>query len=269
MCSESRVSIRGRGHGGNNQVADNNVAVGQEAAVNKSMEVTFDNEDDEGLADLEGRAATMLIHDNNVEAIMQAMHAQQCKFDVNCTKCLAFRSCVDSGARFSCITDEFFSFLGGHSLETFKPASGVVQLGHVDSSVSCRAVANLNLFYNKINVKHDFENFDSYSLVSQHFTQVGPKIPDPIDSDSVGPNNNPYGTDVERAPEAVAAQIKTWLDEGVICRAKSHVEYNSPLLCVKKKDNDGEYTFEKPREVCDVCQLNLILVVDYKQHNCH
>ncbi|CEP11599.1 hypothetical protein [Parasitella parasitica] len=65
--------------------------------------------------------------------------------------------------------------------------------------------------------------------------------------------------------EAVAAQIKTWLDEGVICRAKSHVEYNSPLLCVKKKNNDGEYTFEKPRVVCDVRQLNSILVVDDKQ----
>ncbi|CEP08777.1 hypothetical protein [Parasitella parasitica] len=145
---------------------------------------------------------------------------------------------------------------------------------------------------------------------------VGPKIPDPIDPDSVRPNNDPYGTDVERAPyekrirellvinsqidmkntccnvpgstiklttkpgcvayraqyplpeayrEAVAAQIKTWLDEGVICRAKSHVEYNSPLLCVKKKNNDGEYTFEKPRVVCDVRQLNSILVVDDKQ----
>ncbi|CEP08435.1 hypothetical protein, partial, partial [Parasitella parasitica] len=226
----------------------------------------------------------------------------------------------------------------GQSCASFKPSHGVVQLGHVSSSVSRLGAVNLNIFYNKFAVKHEFEVFDFYSnenihvllgldilskigigitgLVSQHFTQVGPKIPDPIDPDHVKPNDDPYGSEIERAPfvkslnkllatnskidlkntrcnlpdstiklttkpgcvawraqyplpeayrEAVAAQIKTWLDEGVICRSRSHTEYNSPLLCVKKKNSEGEYTLEKPRVVCDVRKLNSILVVDDKQ----
>jgi len=317
--------------------------------------VVSDVQGDEELDDLEGRAATLLIQDN-VEA-MHAMNAQECKFDVKFSAAPAMSSnsicvplvvqnvlcfgLVDSGATFSCVTKEFFTYLGGPpSLATYKSASGVVQLGHIDSFISRFGSVDLKLFYNKYAITHNFEVFDFYSsekvyillgmdiilskigigltgLVSQHFTQVGPKVPDPIDPDSVRPNDDPFGTPEERFPfekmlkelldlnskidmkntscnlpdseiklttkpgcvawraqyplpeayrDAVAAQIATWLDEGVICRSKSHTEYNSSLLCVKKKNSEDEYSFEKPRVVCDVRKLNYsILVVDDRQ----
>ncbi|CEP10406.1 hypothetical protein, partial, partial [Parasitella parasitica] len=65
--------------------------------------------------------------------------------------------------------------------------------------------------------------------------------------------------------EIVAKQIKIWLDEGVIVRSASHTRFNHPLLVVKKKDADGNYSMDKPRVVCDVRKLNSILVVDDKQ----
>jgi hypothetical protein len=257
------------------------------------------------------------------------MNAQECKFDVKFSAAPAMSSnsicvplvvqnvlwfgLVDSGGIFSCVTKEFFTYLGGPSLATYKSASGVVQLGHIDSSISRFGSVDLKLFYNKYAITHNFEVFDFYSsekvhillgmdilfkigigltgLVSQHSTQVGPnKIPDPIDPDSVMPNDDPFfGIPEERFPffetmlkelldfnskidmkniscsnlpnseirlttkpgcvawraqyplpeayrDAVAAQIATWLDEGVICRSKSYTEYNSPLLLrVKKK----------------------------------
>ncbi|KAK4511091.1 18S rRNA pseudouridine methyltransferase [Mucor velutinosus] len=65
--------------------------------------------------------------------------------------------------------------------------------------------------------------------------------------------------------DAVAKQIQIWLDEGVVERSASHTRFNHPLLVVKKKDADGNYTMSKPRVVCDVRKLNAILEVDDKQ----
>ena len=59
---------------------------------------------------------------------------------------------------------------------------------------------------------------------------------------------------------AVLAQIDTWQKEGVIELAQCHTGFNSPLLCVSKKDADGVYTFKKPRVVADVRLLNSILI---------
>ncbi|CEP09799.1 hypothetical protein [Parasitella parasitica] len=113
---------------------------------------------DEGLGDLEGKATTLVktmarvsVSDDDVEAVM-AMNAQDCKFDVKFnaapamkTNCICVPivvqnvSCfglVDSGATFSCITNELFMFLSGQSFASFKPSNDVVQLGHVSSTVS-------------------------------------------------------------------------------------------------------------------------------------
>ncbi|KAI8635852.1 hypothetical protein BD408DRAFT_125695 [Parasitella parasitica] len=193
-------------------------------------------EDVVGLGDLEGRASTLVstmakVSVRDDAAAITALNAQDCKFDVRFSAAPAMKTncicvpivvqnvlcfgLVDSGATFSCITNEFFTFLGGQSISSFKPDSGIVQLGHVSSSVSRVGSVDLNLFYNKYAVKNEFEVFDFYSnenvhvlllgldilskigigitgLVSQHFTQVGPKIPDPIDPDHVKPNNDPY-----------------------------------------------------------------------------
>ncbi|CEP17706.1 hypothetical protein [Parasitella parasitica] len=65
--------------------------------------------------------------------------------------------------------------------------------------------------------------------------------------------------------EIVAKQIKIWLDEGVIVRSASHTRFNHPLLVVKQKDADGNYSIDKSRVVCDVRKLNSILVVDDEQ----
>lgn len=51
----------------------------------------------------------------------------------------------------------------------------------------------------------------------------------------------------------------------VITRSASHTRFNHPLLVVKKKDADGNYSMSKPRVVCDVRKLNAILEVDDKQ----
>lgn len=59
---------------------------------------------------------------------------------------------------------------------------------------------------------------------------------------------------------AVLAQIDTWQKEGVIELAECHTGFNSPLLCVSKKDEHGVYTFKKPRVVADVRLLNSILI---------
>ncbi|KAI8966917.1 hypothetical protein BDB01DRAFT_857440 [Pilobolus umbonatus] len=59
---------------------------------------------------------------------------------------------------------------------------------------------------------------------------------------------------------AVLAQIDTWQDEGVVELAQCHTGFNSPLLCVSKKDDDGVYSFKKPRVVADVRLLNSILL---------
>ncbi|KAI8637097.1 hypothetical protein BD408DRAFT_67542, partial [Parasitella parasitica] len=65
--------------------------------------------------------------------------------------------------------------------------------------------------------------------------------------------------------DVVAKQIQVWLDEGVITRSTSHTRFSHPLLVVKKKDADGNYSMSKPRVVCDVRKLNAILEVDDKQ----
>lgn len=55
-------------------------------------------------------------------------------------------------------------------------------------------------------------------------------------------------------------QLETWKEEGVIELAQSFSGFNSPLLVVSKKDNEGAYTFKKPRVVADVRLLNSILI---------
>jgi transposase InsO family protein len=60
--------------------------------------------------------------------------------------------------------------------------------------------------------------------------------------------------------QAVLDQIQTWKDEGVIELAQSHTGFNAPLLCVSKKDDQGVYSYKKPRVVADVRQLNSILL---------
>lgn len=62
--------------------------------------------------------------------------------------------------------------------------------------------------------------------------------------------------------EAVLAQITKWSDEGVIEPAPSHTGFNAPLLVISKKDPvSGIYSFDKPRVVLDVRNLNSILEV--------
>ena len=62
--------------------------------------------------------------------------------------------------------------------------------------------------------------------------------------------------------DAVEAQIKKWSDEGVIEPAPSHTGFNSPILVISKKDPaTGTYSFDKPRIVLDVRNLNSILQV--------
>jgi transposase InsO family protein len=60
--------------------------------------------------------------------------------------------------------------------------------------------------------------------------------------------------------QSVLDQIETWKNEGVIEVAQSHTGFNSPLLCVSKKNADGIYSFKKPRVVADVRELNSILI---------
>lgn len=60
--------------------------------------------------------------------------------------------------------------------------------------------------------------------------------------------------------QAVLDQIQIWKDEGVIELAQSHTGFNAPLLCVSKKDDQGVYSYKKPRVVADVRQLNSILL---------
>jgi transposase InsO family protein len=338
----------------------------KENSVVSSVDVTEDtimtshngiNDD----SDLRDRAqATLVAEMSNVSVeddidIMQNMAAQECKFDavfsapptmstnsicvpivVQDVICFGL---VDTGATFSCITNEFFQFLGGSSLGTFKASDddSVVQLAHEVTTVPREGTVDLNVSYNKYNKSHIFEVFSFYSeenvhvllgmdilsklgigitgLVSRHGFQTGLRMPDPID-DSIEPNAHPFGTKKEREPfllllnklldqnsqidmkntqcnlpdsiikldtkpgciawraqyplpeayrDAVGKQIQVWLDEGVITRSASHTRFNHPLLVVKKKDADGNYSMSKPRVVCDVRKLNAILEVDDKQ----
>ena len=47
-------------------------------------------------------------------------------------------------------------------------------------------------------------------------------------------------------------KLNMWLDEGVIELGPSHTSFSSPLLVVKKKDLEGNYTLSKPRVVTSV-----------------
>jgi len=167
------------------------------------------------------------------------MAAQECKFDAVFSAPPTMRSnsicvpilvqnvvcfgIVDTGATFSCITNEFFDYLGGRSHPGFcaNDGNGVVQLAHEVSTVPRVGSVELNLEYNRINKSHMFEVFSFYSeenvhvllgmdilskigigisgLVSRHGFQTGPKLPDPID-DSIKPNADPFGSEEDRAP---------------------------------------------------------------------
>ncbi|KAL9536458.1 hypothetical protein MBANPS3_012638, partial [Mucor bainieri] len=303
---------------------------------------------DDSQEDLVARANNVLLEHQlgNMSVDEDTLHnifAQQCKFDAKFSAPPTMTSnaicvpivvqnvicfgLVDTGATFSCITDEFFHSLGGASLPTYTAATdaSMVQLAHDQSTVPRTGTVALDISYNKVNNKsHLFEVFSFHSeenvhvllgmdilsklgigltgLVSRHGFQSGPRVPDPID-DSIIPNAHPFGSEEERAPflhaltallnensqidmkntqcnlpdsiikldtkpgavawraqyplpeahrEAVAKQIQIWLDEGVIERSASHTRFNHPLLVVKKKDADGNYTMSKPRVVCDV-----------------
>jgi hypothetical protein len=237
---------------------------------------------------------------------------------------------LDTGCTFSICSPRFFRSLG----VGFTPSSGTVQLGHVNSQQPRLGYTSLNVFYNKISIKHTFEIFDFFTeddcapillgldimpllnigitgLVSSWFEYTGPALPSPIDPEDIKPNDSPFGTAEERQlmeaklqpllvananidlkntycnlpgaivqletqpgkvayrkpypipvayKQAVLDQIETWKDEGVIEVAQSHTGFNSPLLCVSKKDVDGVYSFKKPRVVADVRELNSILI---------
>ncbi|CEP08563.1 hypothetical protein, partial, partial [Parasitella parasitica] len=196
-------------------------------------------------ADLKERAqATLVDGMSNVTVkdpeVFQNMAAQECKFDAVFSAPPTMRSnsifvplvvqnvvcfgLVDTGATFSCITDEFFQFLGGTSLVGYKPSVDddvTIQLAHQVATVPRTGMVDLQLEYNKINKNHLFEVFSFYSeenvhvllgmdilsklgigisgLVSRHGFQTGPRLPDPID-DTITPNAHPFGTEEERAP---------------------------------------------------------------------
>ena len=61
----------------------------------------------------------------------------------------------------------------------------------------------------------------------------------------------PYGVPVA-FKSAVLEQIRVWLeDESVIEVAEHNTPFDSPILCVGKKDEHGVMSFKKPRIVCD------------------
>ncbi|CEP16403.1 hypothetical protein [Parasitella parasitica] len=191
----------------------------------------FDDHDD-----LKGRAeATLVDGMSNVSfadaELAMNMAAQECKFDavfsapptmrsnsicvplvVQNVVCFGF---VDTGATFSCITNDFFQFLGGTSLSGFAAVNddSVVHLAHEIATLPRLGEVSLDVSYNKTNIHHTFEVFSFYSeenvhvllgigitgLVSRHGFQTGPRLPDPID-DSIQPNAHPFGSDDERAP---------------------------------------------------------------------
>jgi transposase InsO family protein len=290
--------------------------------------------------------------DSDEESLLVAAQAQACKYHKRFSlppkkksnslfvpaviENITTYSLVDSGSSFSMITPEFFN-----SLVPPVPLvkqEGTIQLGHVENTINRIGSCTLKVFYNKRSFKHTFEVFPFFThedvpicfgldilprlnigitgLVSSHFEQTGPKLPDPIDPAQIKPNDNPYGTLTEREPlldeinkllqvnssidmkntycnlpgavihlktkpgsvayrrqyalpeayrSAVLDQLETWLQEGVIERAPSHTAWNSPILCVKKKDSLGIYTYATPRVVCDVRLVNQLLIVNDRQ----
>ena len=200
-----------------------------------------DNDDE---ADLKMRAEASLVDGMSNVAVEDAdllmnLSAQACKFDAVFSAPPTMRSnsicvplvvqnvvcfgIVDTGATFSCITNEFFDSLGGRSHPGYQASmdDSVVQLAHEVSTVPRIGAVKLNLEYNRLNKSHMFEVFSFYSeenvhvllgmdilsklgigisgLVSRHGFQAGPRLPDPID-DSIKPNADPFGSEEERAP---------------------------------------------------------------------
>ncbi|KAK4514847.1 uncharacterized protein ATC70_002452 [Mucor velutinosus] len=158
---------------------------------------------------------------SDVDLLVQNLSAQECKFDAVFSAPPTLRSnaicvpivvqnvicfgIVDTGATFSCITDEFFDHLGGRTHSGFEAAAAdsVVQLAHEATTVPRVGSVVLNVTYNKVVSSHSFEVFIFYSeenvhvllgvdvlskigigisgLVSQHDLQTGPRKPDPVD----------------------------------------------------------------------------------------
>ncbi|KAL9536773.1 hypothetical protein PS6_011817, partial [Mucor atramentarius] len=207
--------------------------------VNTDIEMSeSDDHSVEDEADLKMKAQASSLVDGmssvcvNDADLLLNMAAQECKFDAVFSAPPTMRSnsicvpilvqnvvcfgIVDTGATFSCITNEFFDYLGGRSHPGFcaNDGNGVVQLAHEVSTVPRVGSVELNLEYNRINKSHMFEVFSFYSeenvhvllgmdilskigigisgLVSRHGFQTGPKLPDPID-DSIKPNADPFG----------------------------------------------------------------------------
>lgn len=301
-------------------------------------------------------AATRRIKDLELQqdrdALLIAAQAQQCKYDVRFSAPLKKKSnslfvpaiienistysLLDTGSTFSMVTPDFYNALVPPVPLVRQP--GKIQLGHIDNNVDRIGFCQLKVFYNKKFVTHTFEVFPFFThenvpicfgldimpklnigitgLVSSHFEQTGPRLPDPIDPSQIKPNDNPYGTVTEREPlltdinkllqvnssidmkntycnlpgaviqlktkpgsvayrrqyalpeayrSAVLDQLETWLQEGVIEKAPSHTSWNSPILCVKKKDSFGVYTYATPRVVCDVRLVNQLLIVSDRQ----
>ncbi|KAK4518183.1 uncharacterized protein ATC70_001534 [Mucor velutinosus] len=194
--------------------------------------------------DLCGRAQASIVDGMDSVSVsdvdlVQNLSAQECKFDAVFSAPPTLRSnaicvpivvqnvicfgIVDTGATFSCITDEFFDHLGGRTHSGFEAAAAdsIVQLAHEATTVPRVGSVVLNVTYNKVVSSHSFEVFTFYSeenvhvllgmdvlskigigisgLVSQHDFQTGPRKPDPVD-DSIEPNHHPFGSDKERAP---------------------------------------------------------------------
>jgi hypothetical protein len=114
------------------------------------------------------------------------MSAQQCKFDAVFSAPPTMRSnsicvplvvqnvvcfgLVDTGATFSCITNEFFDYLGGTKHPRFNVAEvgSCVQLAHEVSSVPRVGSVELNVEYSEVNTSHLLEVFSFYSEENVH-----------------------------------------------------------------------------------------------------
>ncbi|KAI8645021.1 hypothetical protein BD408DRAFT_96870 [Parasitella parasitica] len=116
------------------------VVSSDEDDVSSGLALDEPMEDVIGLGDLKGRASTLVstmakVSVRDDAAAITALNAQDCKFDVRFSAAPAMKTncicvpivvqnvlcfgLVDSGATFSCITNEFFTFLGGQSISTF------------------------------------------------------------------------------------------------------------------------------------------------------
>lgn len=66
------------------------------------------------------------------------------------------------------------------------------------------------------------------------------------------------------AHNEIKAQLKEWIDNGIVQRTKPSSVYHSPLLCVPKKDLNGKPT--KLRICCDLRKINAAISKKYHEN---